>query len=152
MRISDWSSDVCSADLLFGSLLPGLLESGADIVFGCDPRLVPLFARSIPGLRVEPVDVPVDAAQIDRLAAGADVQAGLGDIGAWLRADLQAAPPPVAYLKPDPARVAALRARYESHGRRHIVGITWRSINRRLGTLKSRSEEHTSELQSLMRT
>src|SRR3546814_13271596 len=89
MRISDWSSDVCSADLLFGSLLPGLLESGADIVFGCDPRLVPLFARSIPGLRVEPVAVPVDAAQIDRLAAGADVQAGLDDIGAWLRADLR---------------------------------------------------------------
>lgn len=134
-----WGEQGVGDQVLFGGMLPDLLASGADVVFGCDPRLVPLFARSIPGLRIEPVGLPVDETQIGRLSSVADVQAGLGDIGAWLRADLQASPPPVAYLVPDPARVAALRAKYAAHGRRHVVGITWRSTNRRLGNLKSAS-------------
>src|SRR3546814_15250656 len=57
-RLLVWGEQGVGDQVLFGGMLPGLLASGADIVFGCDPRLVPLFARSIPGLRVEPVGMP----------------------------------------------------------------------------------------------
>jgi len=136
-RILVWGEQGVGDQILFGSMLPELVRAGADVVFGGDPRLVPLFERSIEGLRCEAMGLPIKPDVVDRVAGLADVQAGLGDIGMWLRPDLAAAPPPRAYLKPDPVRVAALRRRYESYGKRHIVGITWRSSNPRIGAMKS---------------
>lgn len=136
-RLLVWGEQGVGDQVLFSSMLPALIKTGADLVFCCDPRLVPLFARSLPGLRVVPLSVPVDMAEVDRLAAMADVQAGLGDIGALLRRDGGASPPPTAWLRPDPTKAAELRARYAAYGRRQVIGITWRSGNPRVGGLKS---------------
>src|SRR3546814_4382410 len=50
MRISDWSSDVCSSDLigLEADLMPGLVEGRLDIGVMYTPQ-------SRPGLKVEPL-------------------------------------------------------------------------------------------------
>src|SRR3546814_6998438 len=134
MRISDWSSDVCSSDLLHlnardvGVLVVGLgvLEDG------------PIALLDLAG-----------AVEADQHAAR------LGLVQDVLRDDLQH------HRKADPLRGGGgfLRRLDEPllrHG--YVVGIAdllaFRRAERRapgLADLLQRSEEHTSELQSLMR-
>src|SRR3546814_6904342 len=84
MRISDWSSDVCSSDLHVGQ--PDLI----DLIFLHQHLLVEALAIA---------DTKAVVGQVDRLAVGIDID----------------------------------------------------ELNREVGVLRRRSEEHTSELQSLMR-
>ena len=48
-------------ELMFASMIPDLArraaEEGGSIVLECDPRLVPLFARSFPGVSVHASDM-----------------------------------------------------------------------------------------------
>src|SRR3546814_8490388 len=97
MRISDWSSDVCSSDLEIGSIEPGKL---ADLVVW-----TPAFFGTKPDLVIK---------------GGMIVHAMMGDPNASI---------------PTPQPVHA-RPMFASYGR--AIGA-------------SRSEEPTSELQSLMR-
>src|SRR3546814_10908957 len=95
MRISDWSSDVCSSDLDFKAALPGWWFSVCECQVSCDASCAP--TRESPDIALIEHD--------ERLDLGFD-------------ADL-----------PQPSTLAkALRS-----------------------VMADRSEEHTSELQSLMR-
>src|SRR3546814_3837868 len=95
MRISDWSSDVCSSDLP-GDFVQALMDLGAGI---CTPRS--------PACAICPV---------------------MADCRARGRADIERLP-----VKP------AKKAKPQRHGVAHWI------------ERDGRSEEHTSELQSLMR-
>src|SRR3546814_10326289 len=48
MRISDWSSDVCSSDLEidFSRRYPQIIAAAGQTVIEADKRLLPLFART----------------------------------------------------------------------------------------------------------
>src|SRR3546814_3957494 len=116
MRISDWSSDVCSSDLRQAAVDPraalgdpcGLLAIGAEPVFGHVHDLGPRLRV----LKLRDVDV-----------LGADARHVIG----CLRRDAG-------------GRAAALQIK------------RWRKdLERSGGPGANRSEEHTSELQSLMR-
>src|SRR3546814_8762373 len=113
MRISDWSSDVCSSDLhLQQNILPHALgEVGAD---GADDGQV---ARQL-GIAQHMVD------------AGAH-----GDDGLEVRKGLEAA-----------------RRRLPDHRIFHLRPVAGIVPGADLQLGQQRSEEHTSELQSLMRT
>src|SRR3546814_3481958 len=179
MRISDWSSDVCSSDLeLVGTLLERLhhhaVDAGGDQLLAGVARLLlvePGKLRAVEhagGVRIDALDRHLRTleaalrrlqrrlgAHVGRLEAaeGADL---LGPVvGQYLGIDLQAAG--VADGGDLPGRVdrpprAAARRRCRrdlcnlDDGRRVLEGIA--SGHRRDGL---RSEEHTSELQSLMR-
>src|SRR3546814_3894750 len=99
MRISDWSSDVCSSDLLHRDFVPGDL-AGRNVVFAASGD-------------------PVRDAAVSRAAKAAGIPVNVPD-----RPDLSSFIMP-ALIDRDPV----------------VVGIT----------TGGRSEEHTSELQSLMR-
>src|SRR3546814_7499082 len=107
MRISDWSSDVCSSDLRFHAVLLG------------QPR------RRQPDPRDE-AELSGDAQPSARLFAGGSPDRHLAQAAHAIRG--AAAP------GGSPSGVAAIRARTL------------------IDCLAARSEEHTSELQSLMRT
>ncbi|MBL8700344.1 MAG: tetratricopeptide repeat protein [Alphaproteobacteria bacterium] len=125
-----WTEQGLGDEILMGSLLPALLARNLDVVFECSPRLAPLFARSFPALRViARADKP------DTPPAGCTAQIPAGSLFGLLDWTPQAARP-VAYLKPDPARVKAARARHPHDGRR-LIGLSWASRNPRLGTLKT---------------
>ncbi|HEX6956553.1 MAG TPA: tetratricopeptide repeat protein [Ferrovibrio sp.] len=134
-RLLVWGEQGVGDQVLYASMLPDLRAKGANFTFLCDPRLVALFARSFPGMHVE----PAKDAELELWAKQNDVQIGLGDLGTWLRPTLADFPPPQAYLRPDPVRVAALRQRYRSYGKRLVIGLTWRSRNPSYGAYKSTS-------------
>lgn len=116
-------------EVMFAGLLPRLLRKGVACALSADPRLMPLFARSFPG-------VPV-ISRGDLAAAPADAAAWLacGDLPLMLRPDLDADAWVAPYLVADAARVSALRERYADG--RPMIGIAWRSTNRRSGAKRS---------------
>src|SRR3546814_1720595 len=114
MRISDWSSDVCSSDLQ----LIGLKDVGADLVAPADLRLGLIFARSgfLPAAQFRFVE-----ARLQHVHRGGAVLV--------LR--------PVILRRDDDAR----RNVGDADGGVRCVDV-----------LAASSEEHTSELQSLIRS
>jgi hypothetical protein len=79
-----------------------------------------------------------------------DVFANLGDAGAWRRRDFGLFPRHQGYLKPDPARVTAIRAEYRAvAGQKPLVGISWHSAAPSFGpdkTLTPAARTHLLEL------
>lgn len=122
-RILVWGEQGVGDQVLYASMLPELQARFASVIFLCDPRLIPLFARSFPRLQLH----PLDPARAEQIRSAADVQISLGDLGAVLRPSLAAFPAAKAYLKPDPERTAAFRRHYRAQGKRLVVGLTWRS-------------------------
>lgn len=112
-------------ELMFASVIPDFARH-CDVVLECDPRLVPLFARSFP--RVE-----VRASQIARIGATfqahhddcrADAAIEIGSLPLHLRPLAANFPNPHAYLVPD----ADERARWqETFADAPHIGICWRS-------------------------
>jgi tetratricopeptide (TPR) repeat protein len=111
-------------EIMLASLYPDLIAAAREVVVECDPRLVPLFARSFPAaevraqthdeMRRETVhdfDRAIPAASLIR----------------WLRPTLDAFPDRRSFLVPDPARVDAWRERLAELGPGPYVGISWRS-------------------------
>jgi tetratricopeptide (TPR) repeat protein len=128
-----WREQGIGDEILYSAVLPELAARGLPIVQATDPRLVPLFARSFPGIQVVPDDQNLDAAALN-LAA----QRPLADMAALARPDAASfSSHPRAYLKAAPDRVATLREKYRARGRPLLVGVAWSSRNPRTGRSKS---------------
>src|SRR3546814_8315305 len=126
MRISDWSSDVCSSDLAVdperavATVFTALEAAGAEVARHRDPAVLPKAIKNdteLGGTRAAHVRDGVAVARFLKWMEETAPQGGLDELGA----------------------AAKLRAfRDESDA---LVDLSF-----------DRSEEHTSELQSLMRT
>lgn len=120
-----WEEQGVGDTLLYGSMIVDLMARGAHCVLECDPRLVALFQRSLPGLDVVAAGPFADVTAGRRL----DFHAPLGSIGRFLRPSLDSFPPAQPFLKPDPARVAAMRQVLGRFGPQPKVGLSWHSAS-----------------------
>jgi hypothetical protein len=121
--------------IMFASHIPELRALGARLVLECEPRLVPLFARSFPDVEVVAWQQPWSPAV---KAADMDFHVTAGDAARWLRRGQPGVAASTGYLKGDPQRTAAIRARYEAlAGGRRIVGLSWHSAGVNYGKQKS---------------
>ncbi|MBX7198071.1 MAG: tetratricopeptide repeat protein [Rhodospirillaceae bacterium] len=120
--------------IMFASHIPELRALGASLVVECEARLVPLFARSFPEVTVVPWQEPWRG----EVTTGIDFHVTIADAARRLRRGTPGTPAVTGYLKADPLRAAALRARYGAlaAGRR-IVGLSWHSAGVNYGTQKS---------------
>jgi tetratricopeptide (TPR) repeat protein len=117
-----WGEQGIGDMILFASMLPDLLATGARVSLELDPRLIPLFRRAFPQIAFYAWDkVPADA--------GFDVQANLGRLGLFLRTGNDSFPGHKPWLVPDPERIAAFKARYAALGTGPRIGISWRSAS-----------------------
>src|SRR3546814_7670479 len=127
MRISDWSSDVCSSDLVEGLQLERVPHAGGEQVCG--------GAFTTGGQLRRPQQHP-QAPQLDRIQAPEDSEERIGD------------------LRRRPL-VRALHGEFD-HGEqvadRALSAEGTPRAARARRAVSCRSEEHTSELQSLMST
>src|SRR3546814_3716098 len=126
MRISDWSSDVCSSDLFVGTHYARALADRAGRIIAKCGRLV----RELPRRRVE-----IEPARLHDIACYAQFFRR----GEQIAAALLMEPRVVWHGLDDVGGVRGQPGKLVDH---HI---------RRGSCERSRSEEHTSELQSLMR-
>lgn len=124
-----WREQGVGDEVLFARLVALAQARAQRVALQCDPRLAALFARSFAGAELVGAgdDAPHAEAQCALGSLGAAMQVGAGDLGGG-----------AAFLRPDAARVATLRARYEALARgRPIIGIAWESKNPTRGALKS---------------
>ncbi|CAK0776894.1 hypothetical protein WCLP8_5490004 [uncultured Gammaproteobacteria bacterium] len=145
-KILVWPEQGLGDEVMFASCFPDLIARAEACVIECDPRLVPLFARSFPGATVRGATEAMlaEVAAVDRL----DYHVPAGSLPRRLRLNLTEFPSRPGWLTADPERVAAWRSRLagldaalddgSQVGPR--VGICWRST---LSTL-DRSASNTA--------
>jgi tetratricopeptide (TPR) repeat protein len=119
--------------LLFASLIPDLLAraqaEGGSVILECEPRLVPLFARSFPAATVKPWRLKTMngavTADYDWLkqAGGATAVVPMGSLPKYLRPRIESFPTPHAFLVPD----AAEKAHWQAVFGDKAIGVCWRS-------------------------
>ncbi len=123
--IALWGEQGIGDEIRFASMIPDMMDKGADIIIECDLRLVPLFERSFDGAKVfgreDDFSVPYEET--------CDFQMPIADLTTVFRPTVESFPPgPYAYLKPDPDKAAFWRDRLADLGPAPKVGILWRSM------------------------
>jgi hypothetical protein len=107
--------------IMSAGMLPDLSAHADRVVVEAEPRLVDLFARSFPGMRVV-------ASGAGQGTCAADAVAPMAGLARRLRPSLEAFPRrEQGFLVPDKTRAAALRQRLADG--RLVVGISWQSRN-----------------------
>lgn len=123
-RLLAWGEQGVGEEIMFASLLGRIEPRVAACTVECDPRLLPLLARSFSNLnfigRGDPVAPALLNQDIDCAIAFGDLPAALG-LEAGNFAD------PEAYLRADPDRVSSLEALRNPADGDLKVGVAWRS-------------------------
>jgi Flp pilus assembly protein TadD len=119
--------------ILFASLIPDLLAraktEGGSVILECEPRLVPLFARSFPGALVKPAALRGEGGKVIadygwlKAVGGVNAAVLMGDLPRHLRGNLDHFPVPHSFLIPDAEEVS----RWKNVFGENAVGICWRS-------------------------
>lgn len=125
-----WGEQGLGDQILYASMIDDLRARVPAIVVEAEKRLVPLFARSFPGIEVVPL--------VKELHAGSHAaHIPIGTLGQHLRASWDSFPKTKGgFLKADPVRTSALRARIKTDDRL-VIGVSWRSANRKFEKAKS---------------
>ncbi len=129
-----WDEQGVGDTVLFMSMLKDLLTNQCDVLYYCDPRLIPIINRSFPNVACFPKPSG-HALGIDR--NDYDFHSSIGDMAKYLRPDASSFTSEDAYLLADPKQVADLRARYKNTSDRKLVGVAWHSKGPDTGPKKS---------------
>lgn len=109
--------------IMFASCLQDLQAGDSQVIVECAPRLVPLFARSFPGMRFHGGSwderQPACRIPIQR-------QIPMGSLPRLFRRERDAFPERTGYLQADAARVADWRSVLAAVGPGPKIGISWR--------------------------
>jgi len=130
-----WAEQGVGDEVMFASLLRGASDRTQSFVLECDPRLLPLFQRSLGGITLLPRQVP-PVPQTRHPAIKAQLAT------ASLLPLVRPHPTPddavTAFLRPDPEKVAAYRKSYqERFPGKWLVGVSWKSTRNDQGFRKS---------------
>jgi hypothetical protein len=105
--------------ILFAGMIPDLLARGWRLTLECDSRLVALFQRSFPEVRVIPrQDPPLGE------ALSPELQIPLGSLPRYFRRSPSDFLHRAGYLRADPAKVAAWAERLGLRGKPR-AGLNW---------------------------
>ncbi len=130
-RLLVWGEQGVGDEIMFAGLIPDLIAAGLPVVLDCDRRLVPLFARSFPGL---PVISGYDPARQPELEIAAHLPSG--SLARFFRSSLAAfATVKSPYLFADAAGRDQLRSKYDDG--RLLIGLVWHTRNAKSGRWRS---------------
>lgn len=118
--------------ILYASMIPDLLSEAESVTIECEPRLVPVFARSFPEAIVLAKDPPnADSPHTwSHDAPKPEIELPIGDLGTRFRDRMDRFPQHGGYLEVDGDRFQAMRTHYlDLADGRPIVGVSWRSFN-----------------------
>jgi Flp pilus assembly protein TadD len=118
---------------LFGEIAARATAEGGSVVIECDPRLVPLFARSFPDATVNAADIKSVAGRVIadygwlKTAGGANAAIPMGSLPRYLRKDVAAFPNPHAFLKTAGGERMRWHGAFAAAGAAPAIGLCWRS-------------------------
>ncbi len=126
-----WGEQGLGDQILFGGMLPELRALADRVIVECEPRLVPLFARSIPGIDF----ISLDDEKLFTGQIGAHVP--IASLGKFFRPTWESFPRfEDGYLRADEALTKKLRGKITA-GSPAAIGLSWRSVNPFFGEAKS---------------
>lgn len=123
-----WGEQGLGDQILYASIIPDVRAHAGSVVLEVEPRLIPLFARSFPGVQF--CSLAGDPKEIR-----ADAHVPMGGLGEFFRQRPEDFPRQ-AYLVADKGRAAGLRASLHAD-KKIAVGISWRSANPKFGMHKT---------------
>ena len=124
-RLFVWAEQGLGDQIMFASVLPELIEAGAQITLECSPKLVPLFSMSFPSCVVREIG-PDDGRGLAAYR-GFNYHAAIGSLGVFLRPTLDSFPRQHRWLHGDAAAGVCSTAPPD---RRIRVGVAWSSGQR----------------------
>jgi Flp pilus assembly protein TadD len=133
-----WCEQGLGDEILYAGMIDDVLALGVSVVLEAAPRLVPLFQRSWPSVRVigRGTELPSDIV----------AQSSVLRLPMLFRRQLEDFPPRPHYLVADPEKVAAYKDLFGGLGDGLTVGLAWRSGNQRTGSAKSTQLSHWNAL------
>lgn len=132
-----WTEQGIGEEILAATMLQDLSKTTKAITLLCSKRMVPVFKRSLKGVRVVERKQPLPAEALDK---NIDVQMSLGDLGQLLRPSVQSfeSNADKATLRANPQKRKNLRRNYEEQASgKPLVGLSWHSAATEVGPLKS---------------
>ncbi|CAO3447270.1 hypothetical protein [Azospirillum argentinense] len=124
-RLFIWREQGVGDEFLFASCYADAIRQAGGVVIECEPRLLPLFARSFPKATVRAEQPLRGRALVETVDC--DLHIPAGSLPRCLRGGLADFPPRSSWLFPDPARVLERRRQLDGIGGDLRVGIAWRS-------------------------
>ncbi len=115
--------------IMFATCLPDLLEHlgpGVEVILECEPRLAPLFARSLPHLQVRPAS-PKEAVDWEAEFGPIAAHIPIGSLPRLFRRRLQDFPQRPRLLQADPEQVDRWRTRLAALGPGRPLGLSWQA-------------------------
>ena len=132
-----WAEQGFGDELIFSSMLPALVGADLDVVVEVDPRLVSIFARSLPSLEFVARRTP-PAPRL--LEADIVAQIAMGSLAKLVRPTLASFSRVGGFLVPDPELRKRYKARLAGCGSGLKVGIAWRSGLKDVGSRRFHTE------------
>lgn len=125
--------------VMFASMIPELAKraaaDGGSVILECEPRLVPLFARSFPDVTVHAWTVATKNGVLHtrhdwlKAVGGANAAIEIGSLPRRMRGGIAAFPAVNAFLKPDALDSARWGGFLANSGNGPFIGVCWRSGN-----------------------
>ncbi|MEZ6070693.1 MAG: tetratricopeptide repeat protein [Pirellulales bacterium] len=112
-------------EVMFATCVPDLVAVAGRVIVSCDPRLVPLLARSLPEVTVRGHEP--GSGDWSEVAGEADVQVPAGSLPRYFRRTWEAFPTRRRFLQSDPAKQVRWRRCLTALGNGLKVGIAWRA-------------------------
>ena len=117
-------------EIMFASCYPALLARAGHCIFTCDPRLVPLLARSFPTASVSAICRGDEPQWHPPGGRSIDYQIAAGDVPRYLRCTVESFPRQRRFLHTDRGHGEFWRRRLDALGSGLKVGIRKRSSSR----------------------
>jgi tetratricopeptide (TPR) repeat protein len=126
-----WCDQGIGDEVLWSSLWPNLEGIANKVTVEIDPRLLPLFSRSFPGVHFLPREINLDTLTFD-------AHCRVDSLGQFLLNDLECFKKRnYPYLKPDIEKTKRLEKTLRASPSKTLCGISWLSKNEKFGDSKS---------------
>jgi tetratricopeptide (TPR) repeat protein len=132
-RVLVWAEQGVGDEVMFGGLLGEFRGLCGELLLQVDRRLMGLFERALPGVRVFERGKPVPAELYDE-------QIPMGSLGKWLRPTRESCEGKGGrYLKAQEGLGRRLRAELGVGASEKLIGLSWRSASAETGAARSLS-------------
>lgn len=134
----DWDGSACRGktlliygeqgigdEIMFASCFSDVLARVDNVIIECDPRLVPLFARSFAQAKIKG-RVSLEDVEWLRDIGSIDLQCASGSLPRLFRRSIEAFPAHAGYLRADEAKITKWRERLAQLPGKIKVGLSWR--------------------------
>ena len=126
-----WHEQGIGDEILYSSMIPDLAKRAGGVILEATTRMLPIYQRSFPSLRIVQAPWAPSQSQSSRMP---DFQSAIASLGRYLRPTSTSFPKSKGYLKADRDKTCYFRERYGSD---LIVGVSWKSSAKFAGGKKS---------------